>query len=476
MSAIYDLRSALAFLQDHGEVPVEYSQPMNARFEVAAHYAQHSAGVPASSQTRDEQMFLYRNVSGHSMPVLVGLFGARKRNQLLLTGKAESHHSAFFKAMAQRVAPQHMEHPPCQQVVQNQAIDLLAQLPILTLTPQCAGPYISLGLVLAKDPEGGDLNASVHRLCVHSADEMSISIFPGHHLGVLYEAALRKGESLPISINLGLDPAVYYGSCLTEPLCKKGECELDIIGGLRGAAVNISQCLTVNTQCLSHAEIVIEAEITAEQVAENKINPGNGSMPEFLGYQGGIPPGLTCPVVKVKAITHRHNPIYQTVIGPGLEQSELQSITPELATRGFLKQHFPIDVKDILYNTAGGGLLMAVLQIHKHDPGDDELAIQAAKQVLALVPPLKHLFLVDEDVNPHSPEDLLWAMTTRFQADMDIHTLVNEKPFRMDPSQSPDYRQGNGQAGTSVKALFDCTVPWSMRHKFKRPFANSVGR
>jgi len=467
---IYDLRSALAFLQEQGDEVIEHREPISARYEVAAHYAQHSAGVPASTITRDEQMVLYHGVDGHTIPVLIGLFGSRKRNQLLLTGKPESHHIAFFKAMAQRIPPQKMANPPCQEVVLKTDINLLEQLPILTLTPQCAGPYISLGLVLAKDPDGGSLNASVHRLCVHSNDEMTISIFPGHHLGALYEAALSKGESLPISINLGLDPAVYYGSCLTEPLCKKGECELDIIGGLRGAAVNLSDCLQVNTECLSHAEIVIEAEITARQVPENEINPGNGSMPEFLGYQGGIPPGLTCPIVKVKAITHRTKPIYQTVIGPGLEQSELQSITPELASRGFLKQHFPIDVKDIVYNTAGGGLLMAVLQVHKHDPGDDQLAVQAALKVLGLVPPLKHLFLVDEDVNIHSAEDLFWALTTRFQADIDTHYLDNEKPFRMDPSQSPEYRKNCANPNVSVKALFDCTVPWAMRKKFKRPF------
>lgn len=469
-TGIYDLRSALAFLQEQGESVIEHSEAISARYDLSNHYAQHSAGVPASSATRDEQMVMYRNVEGHSIPVLVGLFGSRKRNQLLLTGKQESHHLAFFKAMAQRIPSQKINNPPCQEVVLKDNINLLEQLPILTLTPQCAGPYISLGLVLAKEGNAGSLNASVHRLCVHSADEMTISIFPGHHLGALYEAAIANGENLPISINLGLDPAVYYGSCLTEPLCKKGECELDIIGGLRGSPVKLSDCLLVNTECLSYAEIVIEAEITAQQVPENQINPGNGSMPEFLGYQGGIPPGLLCPVVKVKAITHRTNPIYQTVIGPGLEQSELQSITPELATRGFLKQHFPIDVKDIFYNTAGGGLLMAVLQVHKHDPQDDELAVQAALKVLGLVPPLKHLFLVDEDVNIYSSEDLFWALTTRFQADMDTHYIDNEKPFRMDHSQSPEYRKNCENPNVSVKALFDCTVPWAMRSKFKRPF------
>jgi gallate decarboxylase subunit C len=467
---IFDLRSALAYLDAQGESLTHYDQTIDAKYAVANHYVAQSAGVPASTISRDENMVMYNKVAGHDMSVLIGLFGSRKRNQLLLTGKRESHHGAFFRAMAQPIKPIKKLKPVCQEVVIDKDIDLLKQLPILTLTPQCAGPYISLGLVLAKDPSSQALNASVHRLCVQAKDEMTISIFPGHHLGALYEAAMSKGQTLPISINLGLDPAVYYGACLTEPLCKKGECELDVIGGLRGRAVEISDCLTVSAECLSNAEIIIEAEITATQMPENKGDGSKGSMPEFLGYQGGIPPGLTCPVVKVKAITYRQNPIYQTVIGPGLEQSELLAITPELATRGFLQQHFKLEWKDIIYNTAGGGLLMAVLQIQKHAASDDALAVTAALKVLAMVPPLKHVFLVDEDVNPHSAEDLFWAFTTRFQSDIDIHTLINDKPFRMDPSQSPEYRKATDNKTASIKTLFDCTVPWEMKSRFKRPF------
>ncbi len=467
---IYDLRSALDFLKNHGEEAVLHDQPISSEYDIANHYVHHSAGVPASSVSREEKMVMYRNVDGHDMPVLMGMFGSRKRNQLLLTGQSECHHGAFMQAMHRRIKPVKIENPVCQEVVIDKDIDLMKSLPILTLTKDDAGPYITLGFVLAKDPDTGAFNASINRLCIQGKSEMTISIYPGRHLGALYEAALSKGQSLPISINIGLDPAVYYASCLTEPVCNKGESELDIVGGLRGKAVKLSDCITVNTECLSDAEIVIEAEITPEKIAENYANKASGSMPEFLGYQGIVVPESEVPVVKVKAITHRKNPIYQTLIGPGLEQSELQAITPEVATRGFLKQHFNLDFKEIVYNTAGGGLLMAIIQINKQDESDDALAVKAALQVLSLVPPLKHIFLVDEDVNPYSSEDLLWALTTRYQADQDMHMLSNKKPFLMDPSQTPAYRRNVENKNESVKALFDCTGPWAMKARFKRPF------
>ncbi len=467
---IYDLRTALSFLETQGDTPLRCTDALDCHLEVAQHYARDIAGVPASNQTRDEEMVMYENCHGHSIPVLMGLFGSRKRNQLMLTGKNESYHGVVFKGLGNRIAPEKIDNPVCQDVVINTDIDLLKNLPILTLTEQCAGPYITLGLVLARDPESGAFNASVHRFCVHSNNEMTISIFPGHHLGDWFEAAQKRGENLPISINLGLDPAIYFASCLTDPIVKKGESELDIAGGMRGKAVRIADCVSVKTECLADAEIVIEAEITSQMVAENALDNSKGSMPEFVGYQGRVNPDVPVPLVKVNAITHRENPIYQSLIGPGLEQSELQSIAPEIAAKGFIKQHFDFDVVDSHFNTAGGGVLTSILQVRKTKDEDDQAVVEAAKKVLSLAPPFKHMYIVDEDVNLHSPEDVIWAMTTRFTADTDVHTMVNEKPFPMDPSQSPEYRKHTANPSFGVKAVFDLTVPYRMQKQFARPF------
>ncbi|BFM17464.1 UbiD family decarboxylase [Maricurvus nonylphenolicus] len=463
---IVDLRTALAFLEEQGDSILKHEDSISPEYEVAKHYVNNSAGVPASSISREEQMVMYTNVVGHDMSVLMGVFGSRERNQRMLTGNAECHHGAFMKALGQRIPPVTVPNPPCQEIVIDADIDLLKQLPVLTLTPNDAGPYITLGFVLAKYPDSDNYNASVHRLCIHGKDRMTISIYPGNHLGNLYQAAMERGESLPVSINIGLDPAIYYASSLTEPVCGKGESELDIVGGLRGKAVNLSDCLHVDAKCISHAEIVLEAELTAEQMPENYTNPEKGSMPELLGYQGQVAP-IGVPVVKVKAITHRQNPIYQTVIGPGMEQSELTSITPEIATRGILMGNFDLDVRKIHYSAAGGGVLMAALQINKQRPEDDELAVKAAMAVLSTIPPLKHIFIVDTDVDPQSPDDLFWALTTRYQADQDMHTLNTDKLFPMDPTQSQAYRSDNPG---SMKALFDCTSPYDLKDTFKRAF------
>lgn len=270
---ITDLRSALAYLESQGETVTDCPQSLKPEYELASHYATHSACVPATSRSGDESMIKYTHVAGHRMPVLMGLFGSQRRNQLLLTGSPSEPHTAMMRAMAQRKPPLKTNSPPCQEVILDHHINLTEMLPIPTLTPRDAGPYITLGVVLARDPDTGARNASIHRLCVQGPDRLTIWINPGHHLGAFYQSALEKGRSLQISINIGLDPAVYFAACFTEPLCAKGECELEIAGGLRDQAVCISDCCSIAAECLSNAEIVLESKITPQVCDENHCAP-----------------------------------------------------------------------------------------------------------------------------------------------------------------------------------------------------------
>jgi 4-hydroxy-3-polyprenylbenzoate decarboxylase len=113
---------------------------------------------------------------------------------------------------------------------------------------------------------------------------------------------------------------------------------------------------------------------------------------------------------------------------------------------------------------------MGVIQVEKQGVIDDKCVVDAGLAALRLASPFKHIILVDEDIDPHSAEDLWWALTMRYQADIDTHIIDNDKPFLMDPSQLPIYRNSISKSVNSAKALFDCTVPWAMKDVFKRPF------
>jgi UbiD family decarboxylase len=234
---------------------------------------------------------------------------------------------------------------------------------------------------------------------------------------------------------------------------------------LRGAPVELGQCISVDAPCIARAEYVLEGEITGERADENP--RGAGAMPELLGYPGAARSGL--PVLRIKRITSRHDPIYQSVIGPGLEQSNLLGIALETDILSFLWSQYGDLIANAFASPAGGGQLLVALSVRKSGLACDDRARQAAEELLKRKRMVKTVILADEDVNIFDHGELWWAMSTRFQASSDIIALDNQPGFRSDPSQNPAYGAGITEIGRTSKAVFDCTVPYRLRSRFKRP-------
>ena len=183
--------------------------------------------------------------------------------------------------------------------------DIRKLVPAPTNTTEDAGPYITLGMCYASDPENGDTDITIHRLCLQSKDEISMYFVPGgRHLTVFREKAEAAGKPLPISISIGVDPAIEIGSCFEPPTTPLGFDELSIAGALRGKAVELVDCLTVKAKAIANAEYVIEGELIPDvRVVEDQNTHTGKAMPEFPGYTGPANPSL--PVIKVKSVTHR---------------------------------------------------------------------------------------------------------------------------------------------------------------------------
>lgn len=136
------------------------------------------------------------------------------------------------------------------------------------------------------------------------------------------------GKALPISISIGVDPAIEIGACFEPPTTPLGFDELSIAGALRNQAVELSECVSVNARAIANAEIVIEGELLpGVRVREDQNTNSGKAMPEFPGYTGSAQAEV--PVIKVKAITHRRHPILQTCIGPSDEHTNLAGIPTE---------------------------------------------------------------------------------------------------------------------------------------------------
>ncbi len=291
---------------------------------------------------------------------------------------------------------------------------------------------------------------------------------PGaRYIGYFRELAEKAGKPLPISISIGVDPAIEIASCFEPPTTPLGYNELQAAGALRGRPVELTDCLTIPEKAIAHAEYVIEGEILPYVRVREDQNSGTGkAMPEFPGYCGPANPSL--PVIKVKAVTTRKNPIMQTCIGPSEEHVSMAGLPTEASILTMLEKAYPGKIKNVYCASPGGGKYIAVIQFLKTVPSDEGRQRQAALLAFSAFPELKHVFLVDEDVDCFDLKDVLWAMTTRFQADLDLIPIPGVQCHPLDPSNHPSYSPLIRGDGIACKAIFDCTVPFDQKERFQR--------
>ena len=161
----------------------------------------------------------------------------------------------------------------------------------------------------------------------------------------------------------------------------------------------------------------------------------------------------------------------QTCIGPSEEHVSMAGIPTEASILGMIEKAMPGKLLNVYCASPGGGKYMAVLQFKKSVPTDEGKQRQAALLAFSAFMELKHIFIVDEDVDPFDLKDVLWAMNTRFQGDRDIITIPDVRCHPLDPSNDPRYSPNLHNRGNACKTIFDCTVPFAQKGRFVRaPF------
>lgn len=152
----------------------------------------------------------------------------------------------------------------------------------------------------------------------------------------------------------------------------------------------------------------------------------------------------------------------------------MAGLATEASILAMTARAMPGKVLNFYAHPSGCGKYVGVLQYKKSEPSDEGRHVQAGLLALTTFPELKHVFLVDEDVDLFDTNDVLWAMATRYQADMDTITIPGVRFHRLDPSTSPKYNPMLRDKGISCKAIYDCTVPFNMKEDFKRPHFKDV--
>lgn len=471
---VIDLRSALELLESIPGQMVHTDVEVDPSAELAGVYRYVGAGGTVARPTKTGPAMTFENVKGHpGAKVVIGLLASRKRVGYLLNSKPEKLGFMMRDAVKNAIAPVVVDKSKaqCQEVVHlatDEGFDIRKLIPAPTNTPEDAGPYVTLGMCYASDVETGESDVTIHRLCLQSKDEISMFFTPGaRHLGAFREKAEALGKPLPISISIGVDPAIEIASCFEPPTTPLGFNELSIAGAIRGKAVELAPCVTIDEKCIANAEYVIEGELlVGARVREDQNSNTGKAMPEFPGYTG--PANAELPVIKVKAVTHRVNPIMQTCIGPSEEHASMAGIPTEASILDMVERAMPGRVQNVYAHSSGGGKFIAVIQFKKTVPSDEGRQRQAALLAFSAFPELKQVILVDEDVDIFDTNDVLWAMTTRMQADVDIVTIPGVRCHPLDPSNDPACSWSIRDHGIACKTIYDATVPFNQKARFQR--------
>ncbi len=415
-----DFREFVSVLREKGMM-VEINKEVSTEYEIAT-----------LMKKLDGKPLLFRNVRGHEMPVVANISSTREMVALALGVKREE----IIKTIADAI-----EHPKEPEVEGGGAADdyddyielkNLDDLPILKYYKIDGGPYIASAIVVANDPEYG-LNASYHRMMKVGSDRLVMRIlqrnFNTYIERGLKEFAICIGNSMPVMISSAISAGIDVN-------------ELAIANAMEPISLT-----KIDGHVVPKAEVVMIAEITGEMHDEGPFLDLTET-PDIVRKQR---------VARIKKIYARKNAYFHALLPGGLEHKTLMGMPREPTIYNEVSK--VCDVKDVYIMPGGCSWLHGAVSIYKKHEDDGKKAIEAAFKGHKS---MKHVFVVDDDIDIHDSSQIEWAMATRFQGDRDM-VIKKEKGSSLDPSSDLETRM-------TTKVGFDLTIPWGRDKKdFMKP-------
>ena len=416
------LREWLDHLAARGRLAV-LKPNIGLKFELAA-YAKRLDGLRAT---------VFPQPGGHAIPVVSGLVSDRGWIAEAM-GLEPAEMLAAFQAAASNPTPwQEVKSAPAQEIAHRAPLDLAKILPLPTHNEHDGGPYIAAGIMIVRNPKTGKQNVSIHRCQLTGPNRLGVLVLPRHTF-TFHRMAEEAGEPLDAAIVIGVDPLTLLASQAIVPIDHD---ELEIAGSLQGRPLPVVKCLTSDIRVPAEAEIVVEGRFLP------KVREPEGPFGEFPQYYGERAPR---EVMEIVAVTHRKDAIFHTVVGGGLEHQLLGAIPKEATLLTHLKRNFP-NVLDVHLSPGGVMRFHLYVKMKKTQEGQGKNVILGA---FAGSFDLKHVIVVDEDVDIHNPAEVEWAVATRFQADRDLVIVPESQGSKLDPSN---------RDGVGAKMGIDATKP-----------------
>jgi UbiD family decarboxylase len=386
---------------------------------------------------------MFENVIDSRIPLVTGALGASTHTYAAaLEVEPDRVNEKLMAALLNPIAPRSVNSAPCQEIVDEGATARLSDLPIPTWTPgKDAAPYLTT-IVVTSDANSGFQNMAVYRTQVLDDHNVVINLSPGRHGFRCVRSFLDQGKPAPIAWVIAAEPAVHIA---TVANLVYGSEEVHFAGGLKGEPIELVKATTIDLRVPAAAEIIIEGEIHPGETANE------GPFGEFAGFMG---PVGERPRARIKAITHRRDPIYYGYNSqmPPSESTVIQSLTNAGVILKLLRHDLgEHSVHDVHIDLTFGGLLAhGVVAMTPLYPGHGK----RIGRILTDVTPLKRVTVVDVDVDIRDPVHLEWAMNSRFDPARDTAIIDDVYfPLHMDPS----IRTADGKLAPGSKMVIDAT-------------------
>ncbi len=402
----------------------------------------------------------FRNIKGFEGGRIVGGVVAASRRMIATAlgcePTLEAIHGRVTAGMNAPIEPVIVPTGPCKEVILMGEDADLTKLPVPIWTPgKDAGPYLT-PLWVTKDPDNGRRDIGIRRCQIKGPHTTGILFgAPDRGGAIHYEKWKRRGQHMPAAIFIGGDPVQY----LVAP-ARYGADELSVAGGIRGEAIELVKCETVDLEVPAHAEIVIEGEVLMD------VTEPEGPFGEFTGYMAG---GRAGPVFRVKCITHRKDPIVMGVISqfPPSESSMLKRALLEAGLKKHLSEDLNLPgIRDVHALEAGGGTAILWISMKKMYSGHVDQAAFGTMGHFGMSY-FKWIVVCDDDVDINDPFMRDWVMAWRVRPDKDIKTIPNTASVELDPSS---FEPGLTQAEISgTKMVIDATRKWGYPEKSLPP-------
>lgn len=428
---VYDLRGFLKELEDEDPSRIlRIKEPVGLDFDVTA------LAMELERMGRAPVLW-FDKVGDSKFPVVTNIFGSRANYARALGVPENKLIESWANLGDLRIPPKLVDNGPIRDVVLTGDKVDLGYLPIMWHFAEDGGRYITNSVIVAKDPDTGVRNASFHRMHVKGKTRVGTSLHSRRHLWNYIQRAEEKGETkVPVIVIIGSHPMFTFGSGLWKGPIDADE--FDVAGGFLGRPIEIVPGVTVPIESPTCAEIVLEGHILCG------VREPEGPFAEFTGYASER---STQQVIEFTAISHRKNAIYQDIV-PGIsdEHTSLLAVPQEARLMRSLRNNFP-NVTAVAYPKSGCCRFHAYIAMRNPAVGQ---AKNAATVAFGDDLSLKMVVVVDDDVDVTSDQDVLWAISTRFQADRDMDVIKNAMGAILDPS---NYN------GMTDKVIVDATRP-----------------